>query len=94
MKKRCCRSLPRCTDCPVVAAAVLRRQDRNGSEPGVLVTEILSGSAARPLPPAVAAALASLEDARAIRLPPAASQVAVAAGTTRSPTPAESPAAQ
>jgi hypothetical protein len=73
MKKRCCRSLPRCAGCPVVAAAV-RRRDRNGSEPSVLVAEILSGSAVRPLPPAVAAALATLEDARAVRLPPAASQ--------------------
>lgn len=66
MKKRCCRSMPRCAACPVRAAAAARAQQA-GDDPAAIIGEILGGRPARPLPRSVAAALADLEFARATR---------------------------
>ena len=63
MKQKCCRSAPRCLDCPVRAIAVARKQRELG-EPAALVAEILCGRGPQPLPASVAAAVASLELAR------------------------------
>jgi hypothetical protein len=60
MKKRCCRSAPRCRDCPV---RVLAEQRASTARAG-LVTEILGGRSPAPLPPTVEAALADLDAAR------------------------------
>jgi hypothetical protein len=62
----CCRSIPRCSDCPVRAAAAARR-DRELSETAGLVTEILIGRGPRPLPACVTVALEQLHEA----VPPA-----------------------
>jgi hypothetical protein len=64
MKKRCCRSTPRCAGCPVRAVAAARTQAA-GDDPAALLAEILRP--ARPLPNSVAAALADLELARTLR---------------------------
>jgi hypothetical protein len=72
MSKKCCRSSPRCADCPVSALAAARKH-RELNETTALVTEILAGRAARPLPPSVAAAL---EHLRAAAAPSAGSQAA------------------
>jgi hypothetical protein len=66
LKKRCCRSTPRCSRCPVRAAAAARSQ-HEGDDPAALLAEILSGRSVRPLPRSVAAALAELELARTAR---------------------------
>jgi hypothetical protein len=63
MKTRCCRSAPRCANCPVRASAAARRQAA-GDEHEVLVSQILAAPRARALPPSVASALAQLELAR------------------------------
>jgi hypothetical protein len=62
MSKKCCRSSPRCAGCPVRALAAARKH-RELSETAVLVTEILAGRGARPLPPSIAAALERLRAA-------------------------------
>ena len=57
---KCCRSCPRCADCPVRMAAARRavvRRDQTRS----LVEEILCGPPVRELPEPVIAALAGLE---------------------------------
>ena len=64
MSKKCCRSSPRCAGCPVRALAAARKR-RELTETAALVTEILTGRAARPLPPGVAAALEQLRAAAA-----------------------------
>jgi hypothetical protein len=64
--RKCCRATPRCGACPVRAVAAARMQRERG-EPAALVAEILAGGAPRALPASVAAALASLELARAPR---------------------------
>jgi hypothetical protein len=66
LKKRCCRSTPRCAACPV-RAAVAARSPQTGDTPEALLAHILRGGPARPLPPSVAAALAELELARMVR---------------------------
>jgi len=60
MSSKCCRSTPRCGDCPVRALAAARRH-RDLTATAALVTEILTGRAARPLPASVGAALRQLE---------------------------------
>jgi hypothetical protein len=62
MSKKCCRSSPRCAGCPVLALAAARKH-RELTETAALVTEILTGHSARPLPPGVAAALEQLRAA-------------------------------
>jgi hypothetical protein len=66
VKKRCCRSTPRCAGCPVRAVAA-RRARQAGDNPAVLLAEILRGRRRRALPRSVAAALADLELARMSR---------------------------
>jgi hypothetical protein len=75
--KRCCRSNPRCRDCPVVALARARTQ-RDLDEQAALVAEILAGFRLRALPPSVEAALVSLE---AGYMPPTESEARVRTGT-------------
>jgi hypothetical protein len=62
VKQRCCRSLPRCGDCPVRALAA-RRAHRERSETAALVAEILGGRPPRTLPDGIARALDRLEPA-------------------------------
>jgi len=64
MSKKCCRSSPRCAGCPVLELATARK-GRELSQTAALITEILAGRAARPLPPSVAAALEQLRAAAA-----------------------------
>ena len=59
MKRTCCRSLPRCADCPVLLVAAARRRAA-GATPD-LFAEILGGRPARPLPESVLRALEQLE---------------------------------
>ena len=63
MSARCCRSAPRCGDCPVRLKAAARCAGAP-SAGAALVAEVLGGSGPRPLPPQVAAALAELDAAR------------------------------
>jgi hypothetical protein len=65
MRKRCCRSTPRCAGCPVRAAVAARAKQAN-DDLEALLGEILRGPV-RELPPTVAAALAELEFARTLR---------------------------
>lgn len=59
LPKSCCRSSPRCRDCPVrVAAETGGREQRAGL--AVLVEEVFRGAPRRPLPAPVADALACL----------------------------------
>ena len=62
-KTTCCRSLPRCSSCPVVLAARARAQQRNAGR-AALVEEFLIGRPPRPLPPPVQTALEQLAAAR------------------------------
>jgi hypothetical protein len=64
--KKCCRSMPRCANCPARLAAAARIR-RELDEPAVLLAEVLGGRPARSLPPAVATALAELEHSRLTR---------------------------
>ena len=68
MTKSCCRSCPRCHDCPVLvaAAARARRQDAGVS---ALVDEIFGGLPRRELPEPVLRTLEALELARSGREP-------------------------
>lgn len=62
--KRCCRSCPRCDDCPVLAMAAARAKRRE-SATASLITEILGGmTAQRTLPEPVAQTLEALDAAR------------------------------
>jgi hypothetical protein len=63
MKRKCCRSTPRCARCPVLAVAAVRRE-RHSRERAALVTEIFAGRSARRLPQAVVDALERLDAAR------------------------------
>jgi len=65
VKEKCCRSTPRCAGCPARAIALARAQREHG-ETALLVTEILGGRPASPLPDSVAAALARFRSARAL----------------------------
>lgn len=67
--KSCCRSCPRCHDCPVVlaAAARARRRDDQTDAINALVGEVLTGAvgmARRPLPDHIERMLNELESAR------------------------------
>jgi adenine-specific DNA glycosylase len=63
--KTCCRSSPRCADCPVVMAAVARRRRREHEDlVASLVDEIFTGTARRALPDPVARTLDALEQTR------------------------------
>jgi len=75
---RCCRSTPRCGDCPVrLKAAAVRRAAAAGapaaatSPTALLVAGVLAGASPRRVPPCVADALAQLDEARTRRLVPA-----------------------
>lgn len=59
MKRTCCRSTPRCADCPVLLAAAARRRAA-GPTPD-LFAEILSGRPVRVLPESVVRALEELD---------------------------------
>lgn len=65
---RCCRSCPRCNDCPVLvaAAARARRRDDQMSTVTTLVDEIFAGVGlpARAMPDSVTRTLESLDAAR------------------------------
>ena len=63
MSGRCCRSTPRCGDCPVRLKAAARCAGAGGGA-AALVAEVLGGMPPRPLPPRVTAALAELEAAQ------------------------------
>jgi hypothetical protein len=63
MPSQCCRSSPRCADCPVVVAAAARRR-RHDDLVATLVDEIFAGACRRPLPEAVARTLQTLDVAR------------------------------
>ena len=63
MSARCCRTSPRCGDCPVRLKLVARRTS-TAAGGAALVAEVLGGTAPRTLPPQVAAALAELDAAR------------------------------
>jgi hypothetical protein len=76
---RCCRSCPRCHDCPVVLAARARsrRAPAGGRDiaatPGIalLIDEVFAGMSARTLPEPVLRTLEALDDARRRRAMPA-----------------------
>lgn len=61
-KKTCCRSMPRCARCPVLAVRRARAAPRSGTLASVFA-EIYSGQP-RPLPASVTEALAALALAR------------------------------
>lgn len=66
---RCCRSCPRCHDCPVVlaAAARARRRDEQANAVNALVGEVFTGAvglARRPLPDHIEQMLEALDAAR------------------------------
>ena len=66
---RCCRSCPRCHDCPVLvaAAARARRQQDQADAVSTLVGEVLTGAVGltrRPLPEHIERMLDELESAR------------------------------
>jgi hypothetical protein len=61
--KTCCRSCPRCADCPVLVAAAARRR-RHEDHVAALIDEIFCGTAGRSLPEPVARTLETLEQAR------------------------------
>jgi hypothetical protein len=68
VSKKCCRSAPRCADCPVRAFVAVRKQ-RGRSETAALVAEILAGQRPRPLPASISAALEQLDELAATRAP-------------------------
>jgi hypothetical protein len=61
-KRTCCRSLPRCADCPVLLVARRERVPRAPTTAS-LVDEVLRGRDPRPLPSAVLDALAGIDNA-------------------------------
>jgi hypothetical protein len=60
---KCCRSCPRCSDCPVLSIAATRAVQRRARTRSI-VEEILGGPPVRELPPPVIAALTTLAGAR------------------------------
>jgi hypothetical protein len=60
---RCCRSCPRCDDCPVLVAAATRARGRERTVAS-LVDEVFAGLPGRTLPEPVARTLAALDAAR------------------------------
>ena len=69
MGARCCRSLPRCADCPVVRVALARGRFVRSTE-NALISEILAGAPARALPSCVETALTDLDARRTELTPP------------------------
>ena len=66
---RCCRSCPRCNDCPVLVAAAARARRREAQAGAItsLVDAVLTGAvstARRPLPEHIERMLEELESAR------------------------------
>jgi hypothetical protein len=64
---RCCRSCPRCDDCPVVLAARARSRAggrRESQAIAQLVGEVFAGMSGRALPEPVVRTLEALDDAR------------------------------
>jgi hypothetical protein len=65
---RCCRSCPRCDDCPVVLAARARSRApglrRESAGIAVLIDEVFAGMSGRTLPEPVLRTLEALDDAR------------------------------
>ena len=61
MKARCCRSLPRCADCPVLLAARARFRR---ADPGAEVFALVRAAPPRELPTCVVDALQTLEQRR------------------------------
>jgi hypothetical protein len=71
---KCCRSCPRCNDCPVLIAAAARARTREVATTSSLIDDVLSGvgfPSARVLPESVTRTLEALDAARA-RTPVAA----------------------
>jgi hypothetical protein len=69
MPAKCCRSCPRCDDCPVLVAAAARARRRRVEQPGAvasLIDEVFGGAGMtrRTLPDAVAQTLEALDAAR------------------------------
>jgi hypothetical protein len=64
VKTTCCRSMPRCSGCPVVAVARARTQQQRAGARAALVEEMLVGRPPRALPEPVQAALQQLVAAR------------------------------
>jgi hypothetical protein len=65
--QRCCRSCPRCHDCPVLVAAAARTRHRGAPADNVasLVDQVFAGvGLRRTLPDSVTRTLASLDAAR------------------------------
>ena len=63
MSARCCRSTPRCGDCPVRIMAARKRTIR-ATRTAALVDDVLRGTEPRTVPPSVEMALSRLEVAR------------------------------
>jgi hypothetical protein len=63
---RCCRSCPRCDDCPVLVAATARARRRETATLSSLVDEVFAGVGlpGRTLPESVTRTLESLDAAR------------------------------
>jgi hypothetical protein len=61
--KACCRSCPRCADCPVLVAAAARARRRE-SAMATLVGEVFTGFPGRTLPEPVTRTLEALDAAR------------------------------
>jgi hypothetical protein len=63
---RCCRSCPRCDDCPVLVAATARATRRETTTLSSLVDEVFAGVSlpGRALPESVTRTLESLDAAR------------------------------
>ena len=68
MPAKCCRSCPRCADCPVLvaAAARARRREEHGTTVASLIDEVFTGVGItrRVLPDSVASTLEALDAAR------------------------------
>jgi hypothetical protein len=64
---KCCRSCPRCNDCPVLLAAAARARRREVATTSSLIDDVLSGvglRSARSLPESVTRTLEALDAAR------------------------------
>jgi len=63
---RCCRSCPRCDDCPVLVAAAVRARRHEAATLNSLVDEVFAGVGlpARVLPESVTRTLEALDAAR------------------------------
>ncbi len=68
VKRKCCRTSPRCAGCPVLVAARARLGERPcATATALLIEEVLVGRPPRQLPPAVEQALDELAAARSAR---------------------------